>query len=238
MANNRRIDEIISKRENSDEAGIYQKLRKISDLETFYSGIFKLEFTEDDNTRRIIIENTNAIYEAALYPAVGLVACIENFFRIKVKQLVDSSSFYKQNAAKLQVKIDLKTTIDLEVNNLSLGEFVAHVVKLNNLKDINSTLSELLGEDFMKLLSHWRDKLDIQLDLFDGTEQEVTSKDKFDWLMKTLDDLYTKRNKICHEAQTSGGDNYEVEFLCFSKHVIEFISVTDEMLASHVKTNK
>tara|TARA_R110001583_G_scaffold93633_1_gene236639 strand:- start:1367 stop:2092 length:726 start_codon:yes stop_codon:yes gene_type:complete len=237
MANQNRIDEMLSKKSNADEASIFERLKSLSELEEFYTEILSDDFSEDENTLESISNNAHVIYEATLYPIVGLVACIEGFFRLKVKQLIDSSAFYKQNAKKLDVTLSLKTTIDLEINNLTIGDFVAHVVRLNNLNDIKSTFSILLDEDFIKLFSEWKDKLDTQIDLFSGTDMETTPRHKFNWLMKSLNDLYVKRNKICHESYVPVGYDFETEYLCFSRHVIEFISVCDEMLSFHVKTN-
>lgn len=235
MLKKSRIDEILSKKHSLDDEHIYIRLKAISDLEVMYKEVLDESFAEDDNTINKLNENMHALHEAILYPAVGLVSCIESFFRGKVKALVDSSPFYKKNAAKLQVKLDLATAIDLEVNNLSIGEFVAHIVKLNNINDINSTISELLGEDFMKAMAMWREKLDTQRDLFENTNLELSASQKFGWLMKNLDELYMVRNKVCHESNILISVNFRAEYLYFSKHVIEFVSVADEMINHHIK---
>jgi len=64
----------------------------------------------------------------------ALVACIESYFRRCVSDLIDSGEPFLSNAAKLtEQKFTLKTIIDIQEKQISVGHLASHVAPLNSL---------------------------------------------------------------------------------------------------------
>jgi hypothetical protein len=76
---------------------------------------------------------------------VGLVACTEGYFRMVIADLIDHGSPFRENAGKFpNITFSLDTALALQKQSVSVGEFVAHLLPLSSLEDINRTLTTLL----------------------------------------------------------------------------------------------
>ena len=73
--------------------------------------------------------------ELIRYFPIALVACIESYFRTTIKELIDSGDPYVNNAGKLaeKLKFDYDIVKAFQGKKISLGEFVSHMVSINNL---------------------------------------------------------------------------------------------------------
>lgn len=90
-------------------------------------------------------------FELSRYFPIALVSCIEGYFRLVFADLINHGAPYKDNAAKFEIKFTIDTAVSLERHSVTLGEFVAHLLPLNNLDDIESNMTTLIGESFLKL---------------------------------------------------------------------------------------
>ena len=98
--------------------------------------------------------------EALRYCPVGLVACIEAYFRAAIRQLIDSGDpFLKRAASFDRIPFDFRIVTAIHGRTISLGGLVAHLLPLSSKKDINSSMSTLLGIDFLEAIrevrGHW-----------------------------------------------------------------------------------
>ena len=212
---------------------IYERVYDISLLENFYEEALIGEFSGNEELSSELEIYNPAFLEGIKYIPVSLVACIESFFRLLFSRTIDSSSFYKDNATKFDIRYNLKTAIDLEANKLTIGEFISHLLRVNNIDDIGSNMSQILGEDFFKGFKLWRKELDVQGELFPSSDIEKES-----FLFSRLTTLFELRHCICHEAYTPV-DNNDIRILVsFSRHVREFLSVTERYIEYHIQTNK
>jgi uncharacterized protein YecT (DUF1311 family) len=95
---------------------------------------------------------------------IGIVACIEGFFRAAVRAFFDAGDLFAARAADLpqarEMKVDFDVLRAIHGRRISAGELVAHVVPLNNLENVNSVISTLIGRDFFEQVktahSRWR----------------------------------------------------------------------------------
>ncbi|OOE91923.1 hypothetical protein BZG76_08725 [Salinivibrio sp. AR647] len=230
-----RVSEILRKKSVAGDYGnslekIYSRLDNLSDLEVIYLVLKDDESVNDIIENQGILEAYSVMFEGAKYIPVALVACIESYFRVQVARIVDSHEFYKNRASQLQVKPDLKTAIDLEVNKLTIGEFISHLVKLNNIDDINKTMTTIMGDDFLKNVSVWREWFDNQVDLFNTSHNE-----KFGYMLANLKRIFEQRNLICHESYFAPET---IEQLMHTKDVVNFIGAANGFIDSHIKNKK
>lgn len=92
--------------------------------------------------------------EVLRYFPIALVATIESSFRILIAELIDGNPQYFNNAEKLlkSYKIDFNITKALYGKEITFGNFIAHVISINNLEQINEHIYTLTDKKLLKEL--------------------------------------------------------------------------------------
>lgn len=202
------ITEILDKKSRIESNS--SRMEKIEDIIHEVSGIFfYLEniYEEGENTEIIVkqkkgdvhlaINDRSTLIQACKrYIPIRLTACIENYFRFLYADLIDFGEPYRSNAAKLdRVKFLVKDILNLEPNSISTGEFISHLLPLSSLNHINSTMSKLLGQDFMK----------ISKETFISRNQFGIT-DNFSEYIQKIDEVFKMRHLYCHEVSITKND--------------------------------
>jgi hypothetical protein len=126
--------------------------------------------------------------ELLRYFSVGLVSCLEGYYRSVIKELVDYGSPYRDNVQKLdELKFDIRTFAQMHEKKISTGEVVSHLVSISSFDDIQRHMSVLLGCDY-----------------FSKLKQKKVSNDRIycefhprAW--ETLASVFSDRHIACHE---------------------------------------
>jgi hypothetical protein len=135
--------------------------------------------------------------ELLKYGPIGYVACLEGYFRLVIKQLIDSGSPYAENAIGFEeIRFGISTVVAITSRKITLGEYIAHLVTLNNLSDINRCFSIVLGRDFLTELK----SLNIS-ERPDG--KALTIIDLSPTVLADVEELFRLRNIYAHELATS-----------------------------------
>ena len=172
--------------------------------------------------------------ELGYYP-VAAIAALESYFRWEIKGLIDSGDARYLNALRvddLPLKISHELLVAVHGRRITIGELVAHVVRLNDLDGINGTMGKLLGMSFLDLVKDSRDS-----DL--GHEQGknaptviLNPTETFARVKRTFE----LRHIICHEAHLSIPVTLdEVIQLCSSCY--EFARASRYAIAHHQNPN-
>jgi hypothetical protein len=91
--------------------------------------------------------------EMIRYISVGVVSCLEGYFRLIIRRIIDHGSPYRENAVKLEdLRIDLTTITRMEDAKVTVGEIISHLVRVSSFDDINRHLSTLLATDYFAAL--------------------------------------------------------------------------------------
>ncbi len=158
---------------------------------------------------------------------VAVIACVEGYFRLLIKELIDAGEPYFTNAAKLATttKFDFEALGAFQGKKVSIGEFIAHDVSLNRLDQLNTVISTLTGRDFLAELRTVSDRW----------EHEIEGKPKVP-IMATPDEVYAAvseafriRHIICHEFSTNADFKLEDIETAYSGTVI-FLKATQEFM--------
>ncbi len=98
--------------------------------------------------------------ELTRYFPVALIACIEGYFRMAIKDLIDAGEPFLTNAEKPAscLKLDFSVLLANHGQAITVGELVAHGVSLSRLEHIESALSNLLGAGFFQALRSTTDR--------------------------------------------------------------------------------
>ncbi|AUQ65713.1 lysozyme inhibitor LprI family protein [Phaeobacter inhibens] len=131
---------------------------------------------------------------------IRLVTTLEVFLRGVIAELIDEKDVYFERGDKLikGAKLDIAFTAHINRRELTVGDFVAHAVSLNNVESIVSTLDTLLVDFPAKLkVAHprWKEESD------DWPLPPII-KD-YDQVMASLARLYEVRHVLTHELPSS-----------------------------------
>lgn len=135
--------------------------------------------------------------EIAKYLPIGFVACIEGYFRLVFRDLIDHGSPFRENAATLkEIGLTIEQVAAMYNGQLSLGEFIAHLVSINNLNDLSSTMTKLMGEPFLERIKTV--KTDLYSDNYTSLDEEGLGAS----LCEGLSELFKQRHIFAHELAT------------------------------------
>lgn len=161
---------------------------------------------------RRIIEGHDGLIESSMddgakkellrYIPIAMVACMENYFRMAIADLINiGSPFADQVSEFKEIKVPLFVASALHTNKLTLGDFIAHLLPLNNLSDINRNVSTIIGCDFLR---HLRES---EFDLGPEINKGLIERD--DDLFSGLAKVFELRHIYCHEI---AAQNYPEAF--------------------------
>lgn len=157
-----------------------------------YRALHYIKENIDSNQNEQSIEIQN---ELLRHFPVSLVATLEGYFRLLVRDVINTHEPFKQNLSKFaDLKFDVSSVLAIDSSKISLGEFVAHILPLNDLAKINRAMSMLLTRDFLKDV-----KALININYYIKVE---SSKDNAKLIVRNLNEMFRIRHIICHEIST------------------------------------
>ncbi len=154
------------------------------------------------------------------YGAIGYVACIEGYLRLLITDLIDHGDPYLGNVAGFKdLRLTLEPITAVQAGRITFGEFVAHLLPLSSIEDINSALSTLLGVDFLK---HFNDAKV-------GGSGRASLVEAFPDAIGRVQNLFRLRHEYAHElAPADPIDPAKVEN-CISGAAV-FVLHTEELI--------
>jgi len=215
---------------------IPQVIRLIENLQQFsLSGREEVEgygWIQRDSGK--VIDSSGITWEIARYIPIGLVACIEGYFRKVYAELIDHGYPYKENASKLNdIKFSIETAISLEIHSISIGDFIAHLTTTNNLEDINKNISTLIGDDFFKKLKAARKtaiphsyqlRIDAENNLYCG---EPDYDELNSYMIMSIKRMFELRHMFCHEIDPAMSSKDYNSILGYPETAIEFLWISE-----------
>lgn len=219
-------EKLLAMREQSEEIG-----------RTFYLPLallnldIALKFLRDSLAKEARNHRTESVLrELIKYLPIGTVACMETFFRGAIQQLVGHGEPYAPRAVKLlensQAKLDFDIFWAVHQKKFTLGEFVSHVVSLQNLKNINFVASTLLDADFLAAL---RD-VDLTSKKFPQESKRLKRiGDDSSRIFKEINRIVELRQNFAHQADFVFIDDDTIEDICTG-----FEATRTLLIASHL----
>jgi hypothetical protein len=162
--------------------------------------------------------------------------------------LINFGDPYKENASKFSdIKFNIKTAISLERAELTIGDFIAHILPINNFENIENTITQLIGDRFSE-------KLEIEIINSQGLQQteficmldnEVLEKDYkrvsevlavqkpqkiYRDMIRDVQNVFEMRHKLCHEGNPIMTDEDVGLMLSSPEAVLEFLVVSESVL--------
>lgn len=182
--------------------------------------LFELERAFEDHDQR------NA--ELTRYFPVALVACIEGYFRLAIKELIDAGEPYLTNAERLasSMKLDFRVVRAIHSKAVTVGELIAHSVPLSSLGHIESSMSSLLGTPFL-------DRMRTITDRWDHEVRGAPAKPILahpDSVFAGVARAFELRHIICHEIASAHVTQCPEVAHCFES-CVSFLRAADELIS-------
>jgi hypothetical protein len=167
--------------------------------------------------------------EILKYFPIGFVACIEGYFRLAYRDLIDHGAPYSDNISgfkDIKFNIEMVTAIHTK-RAISLGEFVSHLLPCNQLDDINRNMSIIMGLDFLERVATIKMKIsdDLRLSLRDENVDGRT--------FANLKTLFEMRHLFCHEFAMSEAYDSKTVWRC-GMDAIMLILKTEDILTEEL----
>lgn len=157
------------------------------------------------------------------FAVTRLVTIIEVFLRGAIRVLVDHGAPYLERAADLtkNAKVDLRLLELIQRQDISAGDFVAHIAPTSNLEAALGVLDKLMGDFASKLKRahpRWTEEID--------TWPLPPIISDFDRTMAALFQLFGARNIVTHELPSDSPASAEdlARYLSASRLFVEAAS--------------
>jgi len=134
--------------------------------------------------------------ELLRYIPIALVSCMEGFFRLAVRQLVDECPRYLPNIRKLDLApLSMEALIAIHGKQVSLGELISHSISVKSLESVNTFMSRLTDSDFLSEIKTTRINPP-------GKPNAVTIEPQANWVFHGVTETFRYRHVFCHELAT------------------------------------
>lgn len=166
--------------------------------------------------------------ELTRYFPVALVACIEGYFRLAIKELIDAGEPYLTNAERpaSSMKLDFMVVRAIHGKAVTVGELVGHSVPLSRLDHIESSISSLLGTSFLNRMRTITDRWDHEVR---GAPPKPILADS-DGVFTGVAKAFELRHIICHEIASAHEIQYPDVAHSFES-CVSFLRAADELIS-------
>ena len=180
-----RIREIQARVARSPEKPSAQIIRDMLHLVDMYRELDLDPIGEDSKTKT---------HELFKYVPVIVVAQVERYFRSTVEYLIDNEPECRARAAALDVSFGIEEVLAIGGKVVTVGQFIAHTIRISSMDDIKGVMTKLLGNDFYFILKNASDY---------NQEQETFAIHHGDVSHAVMQEIFDTRHVICHEVSTT-----------------------------------
>jgi len=172
--------------------------------------------------------------ELTKYFPVALIACVESYFRMAIKDLIDAGEPFLTNAEKTaaSVKLDFSVLRAVHGKAVTVGELVAHNVQLSRLEHIDSLLSGFLGASFLGALRTTTNRWAHE-DLSESLAPILPNPDE---VFADVTRTFELRHIICHEIASAYKIEADEVARCFES-CVAFLRAADEFISETIHPN-
>ncbi len=237
------ITEILSKKErakhNEREHILYHRTNALASVVDLCKRI--VNFPNDPLKVGINSTQLKESGELHKYIPIGMIACVESFFRAALKEMIDLGSPYSERSSKLrEIKFDFTMVQAIQGKKLTVGDFLSHLVPMKSFDDIGDVISVLTEKDFFKELKPYffenmaweaRNKFLSLNELTKENQQEVGK------IYESVQEMYKFRNIFCHEAAESDFVNFSAIYEGYD-NTLRFLEACNEFIWNIIDPNR
>ena len=172
--------------------------------------------------------------ELLRYFPIAVVACKEAYFRLAIKELIDSGNPYLANAQSLVSRshIGFEVLSGLHGQSITIGDVIGHSVSISSLTHVSSHMNQLIGGDFLRNVTKVHDRYAVEVD---NKKKSPIISDP-DATFRHVARAFELRHIFCHEtASNHEFDTKEIE-QCF-EHSVMFLEASIEYVTQTLFPN-
>lgn len=168
------------------------------------------------------------------YFPVALIACLEGYFRMSIKELIDAGEPYLSNAERPAngLKFDFSLMKAINGKSITLGELIAHGTPLSRLEHIEGIMSTLIGTSFLSALRTVVDRWEHEIE---GKPATPILQDP-DTVFKAVKRTFELRHIICHEIASGYVIQNDEISQCLDSCVL-FLKAANELISNTMQPN-
>lgn len=198
------------------------------------------DFVEGEITLRLIeiehaFENRDRKNKELLrYFPIAIVACIESFFRLSIKNLVEAGEPYISNAEELLLRNQVPFGVikALHGQSIKVGDIIGHSVPLSSLTHIDSHMSKLMRNKFLEEISRVHDRWKVEVLNLPKVPIVSSPETTFRNVAKTFE----LRHILCHETANNFGFNQE-DIEGYFEHSVLFLQAARQFISETLHPN-
>ena len=168
--------------------------------------------------------------EMLRYFPIAIIACIETFFRLTIKQLIDHGEPYLTNSQSIMPKTNVGFEIlkALHGQKVTIGDIISHSISLSSFEHIVSNVNKTMALDFLKELAEIKNRWAIEIEKQTDKPMLSNPNEVFKYVART----FQLRHIFCHE--TASNHIFEIEEIekCF-ENSIRFLKASG-VLINHI----
>lgn len=168
------------------------------------------------------------ITELLRYFPIALVACMESYFRLVIKDLVDSGEPYLSNSSGLlhTNQFDFDILKGLHGQTITIGDVISRYPSISNIGHIVKLMDDLMGYNFREKLSSVYDRWEVEV--MESPKQSIIRDihETFQYVERS----FQLRHVFCHETATAIDVEKEEIDKCVY-HTSLFLKASDELVS-------
>ncbi len=172
--------------------------------------------------------------ELLRYFPIAVVACMETYFRLAIKNLIDSGEPYLTNSQAIMPKANIGFEVlkALHGHSITIGDIISHSVKISSLTHLASHMSKLMGVEFLKEVSLIHDRWAVEVLKQPNQPILLEADNTFRYVARTFE----LRHIFCHE--TASNHEFEEEEIekCFDNSIL-FLKAAEELVSETLYPN-
>ena len=208
--------------------------RKIIDEILEVRGRLRFERREVELFARLTeIENAYKHFDPNLtellrYFPIALVACMESYFRLVIKDLVDSGEPYLSNSSGLlhPNQFDFDILKGLYGQTITIGDIISRYPPISNIGHVVKLMDDLMGCDFREKLRNVHDRWKVEIE--ESPKQSII-RDIHE-TFRYVERSFQLRHVFCHETATAIDVGKEEIDRCVY-HTSLFLKASDELVS-------
>lgn len=172
--------------------------------------------------------------ELLRYFPIAVVACIETYFRLAIKKLIDFGEPFLTNSQAIMPKgnVGFDALRALHGQSITIGDIISHSVSISSLSHLTSYISKLMDRDFLKEVSLVHSRWAVEV----LKEQDTPIIQNADKTFKYVSKTFELRHIFCHEMASNHEIEDDVIEKCFDNSVI-FLKASEELFSETLFPN-
>ena len=171
----------------------------------FYDVLYELRGLVD------IYKETDELQKFEYVP-VKIVACFQEFFRGKYKEIMDDPKFrgrIRNVKALKNIGYDFDILGAFQDNEITLGDYLSYLIPCSRVETIDDTISQLLNINFLNKI------------------KEKASN--YSELLQSINDIFDLRHMYCHEISAADDLNYD-RIKVYVNDAYYFLSLANDVI--------